>query len=97
MAIHHQKFCSDCRCTLVKLHDFDGTSSFHGQYVGSGDAEHYRHLGMGALVFDLVGGIIHALRRRKRRRKVEELKAETLQIFPDSVICPKCLQVTSRM
>ena len=102
MTTQYRKFCGECRCPLVKLHDFDGTSSHHGEYIGAGDVEHYRGFAYGfpgllAIFYDaILSPLSHGLRRRLRQRKVNKLKSETLTAFPDSVICPKCLQVTSR-
>jgi hypothetical protein len=86
-----KKFCSLCNIHLVRLEDFDGTSSRDAPgFDARGSIENW-----GLLWLTLPWRVITALwgqkAKRKRLREAARLRSEVLPADPEARICPHCL------
>ena len=96
MTTHQRAICPDCRCKLLKLHDFEGVSSRDAPRFDDYDSSAVRLWGLCVNAFDFLKSIWRGGDEMKRRRKAKQLSEEILPEHPKSVICPDCFVVDKR-
>jgi hypothetical protein len=57
MTTHQRTICPDCRCKLLKLHDFEGVSSRDAPGFDSYDSSGFYFWGLWVYVFDFLKSI----------------------------------------
>jgi hypothetical protein len=86
-----KKLCSTCNYHLVRLEDFDGTSSRDAPgFEARGSYENWALLGL-TLSWRALSSLWGYGQKRKRRHEVQRLREEVLPANPDARICPLCL------
>lgn len=81
---------------MLELKDFEGVSSNDAPGFGGKDAHDFWFWGWWAIMHDIAVEIWNALRSVWRRHKVKKLRQEILPRFPNTLICPQCLNVVKK-
>jgi hypothetical protein len=86
-----RKFCSLCNIHLVRLDDFDGTSSRDAPgFEARGSVDNWALLWL-SLPWKAVAALWKHKSKRKRVQEVARLRDEVLPSDPTARICPHCL------
>jgi hypothetical protein len=89
-----RRICPDCRYQIVRLSDFDGTSSLDAPEFGSrGAYDEWFHWGRIGMMWRMMASLWKQGQKQKRVQEAQRLRREVLPADPDARICPHCLRL----
>lgn len=90
---YQRKMCPQCRYPMLLLRNFEGVSSADADRHDTNFPTSVKFGCGGVIIGMLVGEGWKAFKSRGKKKKVAELKAELLQQYPSTLICPQCMHV----
>jgi hypothetical protein len=88
-----RSLCPKCRYPMLRLCEYDGTSSASNRDFERDDCGDFGVFGVIALGLRLLFAMVPGLATRQRRARAAAIKQQVLPQFPNSLICPICCYV----